>query len=121
MNWIETYKFQLLFIIATLGLLTTYTLYMKRDVEINQLRKDNETLREYVVTLHERIELLDNYPYEHSKIENNDRNSDSPKHNDIGDCIKYRQCGCTCSDGKGTTKATTKESTNIRYSRSVPF
>ncbi len=121
MNWIETYKFQLLFIIATLGLLTTYTLYMKRDVEINQLRKDNETLREYVVTLHERIELLDNYPYEHSKIKNNDRNSDSPKHNNIGDCTKYRQCSCTCGNGKGITKGAAKESSNLRNSRSLSF
>jgi len=121
MNWIKTYKFQLLFIIATLGLLTTYTLYMKRDIEINQLRKDNETLREYVVTLHERIELLDSYPYEHSKIENNDGNSDSPKHNDIGDCTKHRQCSCTCGDGQGTTKATTKKSIDLWDSRGLSF
>ena len=108
-------------VIFALTALTFHTLYTGRQLEIEQLRRDNYTLREYIVTLEEKITLLDSYPYEHSKIENNDRNSDSPKHNDIGDCTKYRQCSCTCGDGKGTTKTPTKESSNLRNSRSLSF
>jgi len=121
MNWINKYKIHLLMVVFALTALTFYTLYMGRQLEIEQLRRDNYTLREYIVTLEEKITLLDSYPYEHSKIEDNDRNSDSPKHNDIGDCTEYRQCSCTCGDGKRAPKATAKESSNLRYSRSVPF
>ncbi len=104
-----------------LGFITTYTLYVNRELEVEQLRKDNQALRDYVNELHIKIEVIDSYPYEHSKIENNDRNSDSPKHNDIGDCTKYRQCSCTCGDGKRAPKATAKESSNLRNSRSLSF
>ena len=108
-------------VVFALTALTFYTLYTGRQLEIEQLRRDNYTLREYIVTLEEKITLLDSYPYEHSKIETDDRNSDSPKHNDIGDCTKYRQCSCTCGDGKGITKVTTKESSNLRNSGRVSF
>ena len=108
-------------VIFAITALTFHTLYTGRQLEIEQLRRDNYTLREYIVTLEEKITLLDSYPYEHSKIENNDRNSDSPKHNDIGDCTKYRQCSCTCGDGKRTTKGTAKKSINLWDSRGVSF
>ncbi len=114
MNWIKTYKIHLLFVIATLAFFSIMVHYFN-------LVDENYELKERIITLEEKVNLLDSYPYEHSKIENNDRNSDSPKHNDIGDCTKYRQCSCTCGNGKRAPKATAKESSNLRYSRSVPF
>ena len=121
MNWIKQYRIHLLMVIFALTALTFYTLYTGRQLEIEQLRRDNYILREYIVTLEEKITLLDSYPYEHSKIENNDRVTDSPKHNNIGDCTKYRQCSCTCGDGKGTTKGAAKESSNLWYSWCISF
>jgi cell division protein FtsB len=43
-------------------------LYVGRELEIQQLKRDNETLRDYVKTLNQKIELLDSYNYEHSEI-----------------------------------------------------
>lgn len=51
-----------------LAFLTTYSLYMGRTMEIEELRKNDRILRQHIITLNERIELMDNYPYEHSQI-----------------------------------------------------
>ncbi len=114
MNWIKTYKIHLLLVIATLAFFSTMVYYFN-------LVDENYELKERIITLEEKVNLLDSYPYEHSKIENNDRVTDFPKHNDFGNCTQHRQCCCTGCDGKGTAKRPTKESTNIRYSRSLPF
>jgi hypothetical protein len=45
-----------------------YARFKGRELEIEQLTMDNENLRQYVITLEEKIALLDSYPYEHSKI-----------------------------------------------------
>ena len=81
-----------------------------------ELKDENKNLKE-------KIEVLDSYPYEHSEIkkQNNDRVTDFPKHNDFGNCPKYRQCSCTCSNGERATEKTTKESSNLRDSRGVSF
>lgn len=68
MKWLKTYKIHLLMVIFALAFLSTYTLYTSRELEINQLRHDNEVLRDYVKTLHQKIEVLDSYNYEHSEI-----------------------------------------------------
>ena len=123
MKWLQTYKIHLVAVGFAIAFVLSHSMYVGRELEIEQLRNDNENLREHIVTLNERIGLLDSYPYEHSEIKttNNDRSTDFPKHNDFGNCPKYRQCGCTCSNGEGATKKATKESTNLRDSRGVSF
>lgn len=68
MKWINTYKIHLLMVGFALAFLTTYSLYMGRTMEIEELRKNDRILRQHIITLNERIELMDNYPYEHSQI-----------------------------------------------------
>jgi hypothetical protein len=105
------------------GFFIAFALYKGRELEIEQLRRDNEILRQYIITLEEKVTLLDSYPYEHSEIKtnNNDRVTNFPEHNDSGNCTEHRQCGGTCSDGKRTTKEAAKKGTNLRNSRSIPF
>jgi len=118
-------KYALVIFVALMGFLTffSYARFKGRELEIEQLRRDNEILRQYIITLEEKVTLLDSYPYEHSEIKtnNNDRVTNFPEHNDSGNCTEHRQCSGTCSNGKGATKKATKESSNIRDSRSVPF
>jgi len=68
MKWLQTYKIHLLMVTFALAFLSTYTLYVGRELEIQQLKRDNEALRDYVKTLNQKIELLDSYNYEHSEI-----------------------------------------------------
>jgi hypothetical protein len=114
MKWLKTYKIHLLLVIAILAFLSTFVHYFN-------LVNENYKLKEQITILEEKNNLLDSYPYEHSKIENNDRVTDFPKHNDFGNCIEYRQCSCTCGDGKGVTKRPAKKGADLRYSRSIPF
>lgn len=68
MKWIKTYKIHLLMVGFALAFLTTYTLYMGREMEIEQLRNNDRILRQHIISLNERIELMNSYPYEHSQI-----------------------------------------------------
>lgn len=63
-------KYALVIFVALMGFLTffSYSRFKGRELEIEQLRRDNEILREYIITLEEKITLLDSYPYEHSEI-----------------------------------------------------
>lgn len=68
MNLIRRYKTYILLGLFGVGLFVSYALYKGRELEIEQLRKDNQALREYIITLEEKVILLDSYPYEHSEI-----------------------------------------------------
>ena len=68
MNLIKRYKTYILLCFFAVGLFVFYALYKGRELEIEQLRKDNQTLREYIIILEEKVILLDSYPYEHSEI-----------------------------------------------------
>ena len=118
-------QYTLVLFVAVMGFLTffSYARFKGRELEIEKLKRDNETLREYVITLEEKITLLDSYPYEHSEIKksNNDRITDFPKHNDFGNCTEHRQCSCTRSNGKGTTKESAKKGADLRDSRGISF
>lgn len=63
-------KYALVILLAVMGFLTffNYARFKGRELEIEQLKRDNETLRQYIITLEEKINLLDSYPYEHSEI-----------------------------------------------------
>ena len=63
-------KYALVILSAVMGFLTffNYARFKARELEIEQLKRDNETLRQYIITLEEKITLLDSYPYEHSEI-----------------------------------------------------
>jgi hypothetical protein len=50
------------------GFFIAFALYKGRELEIEQLRRDNEILRQYIITLEEKVTLLEGYPYEHSEI-----------------------------------------------------
>jgi hypothetical protein len=123
MNTIKQYGLAILCVIFGTIAFLNYARFKGRELEIEQLSRDNENLRQHIITLDEKITLLDSYPYEHSEIkkENNDRVTDFPKHNDFGNCTKYRQCGCTCGDGKGVTKRPAKKGADLRDSGSIPF
>jgi len=60
MNWIKTYKIHLLLVIATLAFFSTIVHYFN-------LVDENYELKERIITLEEKVNLLDSYPYEHSK------------------------------------------------------
>lgn len=68
MNLIRRYKTYILLGLFGAGLFVSYALYKGRELEIEQLRKDNQALRGYIITLEEKVILLDSYPYEHSEI-----------------------------------------------------
>ena len=123
MNKLKQYALAITCVALSFLTFFNYARFKGRELEIEQLRRDNENLREYIITLEEKITLLDSYPYEHSEIKtnNDDRVINFPEHNDSGNCTKHRQCSGTCSNGKGATKKATKESSNIRDSRSLPF
>ena len=70
MNLIKRYKTHILLVLFGAGFFISYALYKGRELEIEQLRKDNQTLREYIITLEEKVTVLDSYPYEHSEIKN---------------------------------------------------
>lgn len=55
------------------GFFIAFALYKGRQLEIEQLRKDNQALREYIITLEEKVILLDSYPYEHSEIKKHNK------------------------------------------------
>ena len=63
-------KYALVIFVALMGFLTffSYVRFKGRELEIEQLRRDNQILREYIITLEEKVTLLDSYPYEHSEI-----------------------------------------------------
>lgn len=116
MKWLQTYKIHLLMVVFAILGLWMMVMFSKADAENQKLKLENKLLNE-------KVEVIDNYIYEHSEIKkiNDDRSTDFPKHNDTRNCIEYRQCSSSCCNGEGTTKKATKESTNLRNSRSVSF
>ena len=123
MNALKQYGLATLCVILGTIAFLNYARFKGRELDIEQLDRDNENLREYIITLEEKVTLLDSYPYEHSEIKtnNNDRITDFPKHNDFGNCTEHRQCGCTCCNGKGTTKESAKKGSDLRDSRGISF
>lgn len=73
MNLIKRYITCILLGLFAAGLFVSYSLYKGRELEIEQLRKDNQTLREYIITLEEKVTVLDSYPYEHSEIKKHNK------------------------------------------------
>ena len=92
MKFIYKYIIHILMVVFALGFATTYTMYIGRQIEIEQLRNNDTLFREYIKELNERIIVLESYPYDHSEIKtnNNDRVTNLPEHNDTRNCFEYR-------------------------------
>jgi hypothetical protein len=68
MNTIKQYGLATLCVILGTIAFLNYARFKGRELEIEQLKRDNEILRQYIITLEEKVTLLDSYPYEHSEI-----------------------------------------------------
>lgn len=68
MNTLKKYGLATLCVIFGSISFLNYARFKGRELEIEQLKKDNEILRQYIITLEEKVTLLDSYPYEHSEI-----------------------------------------------------
>ena len=68
MNKLKQYALAITCVALSFLTFFNYARFKGRELEIEQLRRDNEILRQYIITLEEKITLLDSYPYEHSEI-----------------------------------------------------